>query len=93
MNTTGMQGELQDMGGNVKEGVGRATGDRSLQAEGRGDQLAGNVKQATGAAKDALANAGPMVDKARAFARERPWATAALVGTIGLAIANTLRGR
>lgn len=33
------------------------------------------------------------VDKARAFAKARPGATAALAGVVGLAILNTLRGR
>ena len=32
-------------------------------------------------------------DKARAFAKARPAATAALAGVIGLALLNTLRGR
>ena len=36
---------------------------------------------------------GPLADKATKFARERPYATAALVGTIALAVFNSLRGR
>ncbi|WP_375428769.1 hypothetical protein [uncultured Sphingomonas sp.] len=32
-------------------------------------------------------------DKARAFAKARPGATAALAGVVGLALLNTLRGR
>jgi hypothetical protein len=31
--------------------------------------------------------------KARAFAKQRPAATAALAGVVGLALLNTLRGR
>ncbi|MBS0503256.1 MAG: hypothetical protein JSS55_05520 [Proteobacteria bacterium] len=38
-------------------------------------------------------NANETVAKAKAFAKERPWATAAAAGVIGLAILNTLRGR
>ena len=35
----------------------------------------------------------PLTDKATAFAKARPWATAALVGTVALAVINTLRGK
>ncbi len=40
--------------GDVKEKVGQATDDRSLQAEGKGDKVAGNLKQAGEKVKDAL---------------------------------------
>lgn len=38
-------------------------------------------------------NTNQTVAKAKAFAKERPWATAAAAGVIGLAILNTLRGK
>jgi uncharacterized protein YjbJ (UPF0337 family) len=38
--------------GKIKEGVGRATDDRDLEAEGHGDQAKGNVKQAGEKIKD-----------------------------------------
>ena len=38
--------------GKVKEGVGRATDDRDLEAEGHGDQAKGNMKQAGEKIKD-----------------------------------------
>lgn len=44
----------QSMKGKAKEQVGRATGDRSLEAEGRADQVSGNVKQAGEKLKDAI---------------------------------------
>lgn len=37
--------------------------------------------------------AGQYVEKARAFAKAKPAATAALAGVLGLALLNTLRGR
>ncbi len=40
--------------GNVKEGLGKATGDKSLEAEGHGDQAKGNLKQAGEKVKDAF---------------------------------------
>lgn len=93
MNSTSLEGDGQKLGGNVKETAGKAIGDQSLQGEGVADQVVGGAKQAAGALSDAIANPGPLVDKAKTFARERPWATAALLGTIGLAVINTLRGR
>lgn len=93
MNTTTLKGEGQDFGGNVKEAVGDATGNKSLKNEGIADQLAGNAKQIAGAAKDAVANPAPVIAKAKGFAQARPYATAAVVGVVGLAILNSLRGR
>lgn len=46
--------EAQTAGGKVKEAAGRATGDRSLEAEGRADRAAGNIKQAGEKVKDAV---------------------------------------
>ena len=86
MNATSLEGQGQDIGGNVKEAVGKVTGDRSLQGEGVADQITGNAKQAAGAAKDAAS-------KAKAFAKVRPWTAAAVIGVVGLAVLNTLRGK
>ncbi|SFP69650.1 CsbD family protein [Sphingomonas rubra] len=93
MNSTSTKGEGQDLGGNVKEAVGTATGDQSLRGEGIVDQLAGNAKQIAGAAREAIADPAPVVAKAKGFAQARPYATAALVGVVGLALLNTLRGK
>jgi len=40
--------------GDVKEALGKATGDRELEAEGQGDQAKGNLKQAGVKVKDAF---------------------------------------
>ncbi|MDH6136643.1 uncharacterized protein YjbJ (UPF0337 family) [Kitasatospora sp. MAA4] len=40
--------------GGVKKTVGRATGDRTLEAEGRADQIKGDTKQAGAKVKDAF---------------------------------------
>ncbi|WP_404372543.1 CsbD family protein [Sphingomonas sp. MMS24-J45] len=94
MNSTGIKGEAQDLGGSMKQAAGDALGNRRLQGEGMADQVTGGVNKAIGAAQDALAaGPGPILDQARSFAREKPWATAALVGTLGLALYNTLRGK
>ncbi|PXA94092.1 hypothetical protein DMC47_21140 [Nostoc sp. 3335mG] len=35
----------------------------------------------------------PIADKARGFAKERPWTSAALAGVAAIAVLNTLRGK
>jgi uncharacterized protein YjbJ (UPF0337 family) len=40
--------------GTIKKTVGRLTGSRRLRAEGRGDQIKGNTKQAGAKIKDAV---------------------------------------
>jgi uncharacterized protein YjbJ (UPF0337 family) len=40
--------------GKVNEGAGKVTGNESLEAEGRGDQAKGNLKQAGEKVKDAF---------------------------------------
>ncbi len=44
--------KAEELKGKVKEGVGRATDDESLEAEGRGDQASSNLKQAGEKIKD-----------------------------------------
>ena len=46
--------KAEELGGKVKEGVGNATGDEELQAQGEGDQMKSNVKQAGEKVKDAF---------------------------------------
>ena len=44
----------EELGGKVKEGVGKATDDEQLEAEGKGDQVKANLKQAGEKIKDAF---------------------------------------
>jgi uncharacterized protein YjbJ (UPF0337 family) len=46
--------KAQELKGDAKEGVGRATDDEELQAEGQADQAKGNLKQAGEKVKDAF---------------------------------------
>lgn len=39
----------------------------------------------------ARAQAGPMVEKAKQFAKDRPWAAAALIGSLAVAVLGSLR--
>ncbi|MGY1854791.1 CsbD family protein [Modestobacter sp. SYSU DS0290] len=47
-----MKNKAQELGGQGKEAVGKATDDRELQADGQNDQAAGNLKQAGEKVKD-----------------------------------------
>lgn len=93
MDTNTLEGNGQNLTGNVKQALGSATGDTQLENSGLVDQVVGTAKQAAGSVGEAVVNPGPLLDQARTFARERPWATAALIGVLGLATINTLRGK
>jgi uncharacterized protein YjbJ (UPF0337 family) len=45
--------KVEELKGKGKQGVGRATGDDSMEAEGRVDEGKGNIKQAGEKVKDA----------------------------------------
>ena len=53
--------QAEDLGGKVKEAVGGATGDRSMEAEGQADQSKAKVKQAGDNVADALREASQAV--------------------------------
>lgn len=94
MNEDKLAGAGNDIAGKVKENVGSATGDTSLQGSGILDQVKGAIQKTIGGvAGDNTPGASPTIDKAKQFAKDRPWATAALVGVVGMAVLNTLRGR
>lgn len=94
MNEDSVSGTANDIAGRAKEAVGSATGDRSLQAGGIVDQVKGALQKTIGGiAGDNTPGASATVGKAKQFAKDRPWATAALLGVVGMAVLNTLRGR
>ena len=43
--------------GSVKEAAGKVTGDKKLEAEGKGEKVAGKVQNAVGGAKDSIRDA------------------------------------
>ena len=49
-----VEGAAKNVGGKVKEGVGKAVGDQKLRREGQVDQVAGKAENALGGAKDAV---------------------------------------
>lgn len=48
------KGAAKEAGGNVKEGLGKMTGNERLQAEGKADQLEGKVQKTVGDVKSGL---------------------------------------
>jgi uncharacterized protein YjbJ (UPF0337 family) len=46
----------EDVGGHIKEGVGKATDNEKLEAEGKTDQAKADLKKAGDKAKDAFEN-------------------------------------
>ncbi|MFN4288670.1 MAG: CsbD family protein [Brevundimonas sp.] len=50
------KGAAKETGGNIKEGIGKMTGNEKLQAEGKADQLEGKVQKTVGDVKDAFKN-------------------------------------
>lgn len=48
------KGAAKEAGGNVKEGLGKLTGNEKLQAEGKADQLEGAVQKKVGDVKSDL---------------------------------------
>lgn len=48
------RGTANDIGGKIKEGMGKLTGDKDLEAEGNLDQAKGKGQQALGDIKDTL---------------------------------------
>lgn len=55
---------------------------------------ASNKKTAlTDAFREHFSGDAPLTDKAKSFAKARPWASAAIIGVAAVALLNTLRGR
>jgi uncharacterized protein YjbJ (UPF0337 family) len=52
-----IKGAAQQVKGNVKEAVGKATGDTKLKTEGKADQVEGKVRNAVGSARDSIREA------------------------------------
>jgi uncharacterized protein YjbJ (UPF0337 family) len=50
--------KIQVLRGSIKRNVGEVTGDRRLQAEGKVDEVMGNLKQAGEKVKDAFRGRG-----------------------------------
>ena len=54
MDSDRVKGALKKKGGEIKEGVGKMTGDEKLKRSGQSDQIRGGVQNTVGGVKDAL---------------------------------------
>ena len=52
-----LENKFEEIKGSVKEGLGKLTGDNSLEAEGLAEQVVSKVKEAAGGANDAVEGA------------------------------------
>jgi uncharacterized protein YjbJ (UPF0337 family) len=49
-----IEGSAKNLGGKIKEGFGKLTGDTKTEAEGKADQVEGKVQNTWGGIKDAI---------------------------------------
>lgn len=61
MDSDRINGEGNDLKGQIKEGLGNITGDSKLKAEGAEDQIAGMAQRTFGQARDTLRDAAENV--------------------------------
>ncbi|GJD93833.1 CsbD family protein [Methylobacterium iners] len=61
--TDKIKGLVNDAVGNAKQGIGSATGDDKLRAEGKGQELKGDAQKTVGDAKDGIKNAADAVKR------------------------------
>ena len=54
MDKNRVKGAATNVGGKIKEGAGKLSGDEKLRTEGKGDQIKGKAQNAFGGIKDAL---------------------------------------
>ena len=52
-----VEGSAKNIGGKIKEGLGKLTGDSKTQAEGKMDQSEGKVQNTVGGVKDTVRDA------------------------------------
>jgi len=52
-----VEGSAKNIGGKIKEGFGKLTGDSKTQAEGKADQAEGKLQNAVGGIKDSVKEA------------------------------------
>jgi uncharacterized protein YjbJ (UPF0337 family) len=87
-------GNAKNLGGQMQEGFGRATGSLAQEAKGKMNQAEGTAQDLYGQAKDALADAARMAqdsavearDIVREIVEERPYTVAIAALAVGYVI-------
>lgn len=59
--TDKIKGLANEAAGNIKQGVGNATGDENMKAEGKAQEVKGETQQTVGDAKQGVKNAADAV--------------------------------
>jgi uncharacterized protein YjbJ (UPF0337 family) len=94
VNEDRLMGTAKNLGGEVEQAAGRATGDLKSQLQGKASQVEGAVQDLYGQAKDRAANAAEVIGERASEAEDfvcrmieqRPYTTAALALGIGFLI-------
>jgi uncharacterized protein YjbJ (UPF0337 family) len=89
-----ISGSAKNIGGQVEEGFGRATGDVKMQVQGKARQAEGALQDLYGQAKETAADAAEAIRESageagggrRTTIEERPYTTAAIALGIGFLI-------
>ena len=92
--TDRLGGTAKNVGGQVEEGFGRATGDVKTQVQGKARQMEGTLQEVYGQAKETAADAAEAIREAsseagdflRTTIEQRPYTTAAVALGIGYLI-------
>ena len=54
MDNDRITGSAKNLGGKIKEAIGKVTGDKKIEVEGKADQVEGKAQNAIGGLKDTL---------------------------------------
>ena len=89
-----MKGAATNLGGKAKDVAGGMLGDSKTQAEGKADQVSGQIQNAYGSAKDSARevadNLGSQVD---AYMKEQPIAALLLAAGVGYVLSFLIHRR
>src|SRR5258708_25439176 len=96
MNEDRLTGTAKNVGGQVEEGFGRATGDVKTQLQGKAKQMEGTLQDVYGQAKETAASAAEAIreraseaeDVLRTTIEQRPYTTAAIALALGYLVSR-----
>ena len=94
MDQNRIEGAATNIGGKLKDAVGGLTGDTKTQAEGKMDQVSGQLQNAYGSAKDSAREAaGTMEEQITSFAKERPLMAMLSAAGVGWMLSRLMQRR
>ena len=89
-----IEGAATNLGGKAKDAIGGLVGDNKTQAEGKADQVSGQIQNAYGSAKDAVSEQnGSLGEQIDDFMHERPLGALLIAGGVGYLLAFLLHRR